>query len=376
MFNSRLVSLIRKEFIQIMRDPRTLALTFALPVMQLILLGYAATNDVRNIPIAVFDQDRSAPSRELLDKFRAADYFALSYEAGSEEELRALVDDGTVGAGIIIPPDYSDDIRSGATAQVMFVLDGTDPTSANTALAGASQIGANYATELAVERLNAVGNAEFRPALEVRSRVWYNPDLESAFFMIPGMIGIILQFLTTMLTATAIVRERERGTIEQLIVTPIRATELIVGKVTPFVLISFFNVIEILVAGMLLFGIPLNGSLPLLLALSGLFVISSLGLGIFISTISNTQQEAILSTYFLMLPAIFLSGFFFPLAAMPVILQWISLLFPLRYYLVIVRAVILKGVGIGAIENEVLALLVFSILITAAAVMRFRKRLD
>ncbi len=377
MLNTRLFSLIRKEFIQIIRDPRTLALTFLMPVIQLVLLGYAATNDVRNVSLAVFDQDRTAASRDLQDAFRAADYFRLDYAVGSEAEMRDLIDRGEARAGMIIPPGYGDLIAAGQTAQIAFVIDGSDPTLAGTALSAATFIGQAQATALMVERLAARGQAAaVQPPLEVRSRVWYNPDLVSAYYMIPAMIGLILQFLTTILTATAIVRERERGTIEQLIVTPIRAWELVVGKLAPYVIIAFIDTVEILVAGVLIFGVPINGSLPLLLVLCGLFLVSTLGVGLFISTISNTQQEAMLSAMFTMLPTIFLSGFFFPLAAMPAVLQWISYAVPLRYFLIVVRGIVLKGVGVEALLPEVIALSIFALVIMGGAALRFRKRLD
>ena len=377
MLNTRLFSLIRKEFIQIIRDPRTLALTFLMPVMQLVLLGYAATNDVRNVALAVFDQDRSAASRDLQDVFRAADYFRLDYAVGSEAEMRDLIDRGEARAGMIIPPGYGDLIAAGQTAHIAFVIDGSDPTLAGTALSAATFIGQAQATALTVERLAVRGQAAaVQPPLEVRSRVWYNPDLVSAYYMIPAMIGLILQFLTTILTATAIVRERERGTIEQLIVTPIRSWELVVGKLAPYVIIAFIDTVEILVAGVLIFGVPINGSLPLLLVLCGLFLVSTLGIGLFISTISNTQQEAMLSAMFTMLPTIFLSGFFFPLAAMPAVLQWVSYAVPLRYFLIVVRGIVLKGVGVEALLPEVIALSVFAIVIMGGAALRFRKRLD
>ncbi|MFQ5408368.1 MAG: ABC transporter permease [Anaerolineales bacterium] len=377
MINPRLVSLIRKEFIQILRDPRTLYITFAFPVVQLFLLGYAATNDVRNVPLAVFDQDRSAASRRLLDAYRAADYFQFSYLVGSEAELRTLVDQGDASAGLIIPPDYGALVASGQTARVAFVLDGSDPTVASTALAAAVQIGQNHATTLLLEQLNRRGQgAALTPLVEVRTQVWYNPDLESAHFMIPALIGMILQFLTTMLTATAIVRERERGTIEQLIVTPIRSWELVVGKILPYVIIAFFDTLEILVVGTLWFGIPIRGNLGLFLGLSGLFLLSSLGIGLFISTTAKTQQEAMLLSWFTLLPTIFISGFFFPLAAMPRVLQWFSYVVPLRYYLIIARSVLLKGVGPAAVLEETVALAIFGAAIMAAAALRFRKRLD
>lgn len=377
MFNTRLFSLIRKEFIQIVRDPRTLALTFVMPVMQLLLLGYAATNDVRNVPLAVFNQDKSQASRELLDAYRAADYFRVDFDVTSEDELQALINNGSARAGLIIPPGYGDALAAGQTAQVAFVIDGSDPTVAQTALAAATLIGQAKSTRITLDRLATRGQAAaLQPPLEVRTQVWYNPDLVSAFYMIPALIGQILQTLTTILTATAIVRERERGTIEQLIVTPIRSWELVVGKLAPYVLIAFINMVEVLVAGVLLFRVPINGSVSLLLLLSALFLVTTLGLGLFISTISNTQQEAMLTSFFTMLPSIFLSGFFFPLAAMPQFLQWLSYAVPLRYFLIIVRGIVLKGVGVEALWPEVIALSIFAVVIMGGAALRFRKRLD
>lgn len=374
---NRLLSLIRKEFLQILRDPRTLYITFAIPVIQLFLLGYTATTDVRNVPLAIFDQDRSPAARRLLDAYRAADYFRIAFDVDSEEELRALIDSGQAQAGLIIPPDYSERVLGNRTATVAFVLDGSDPNVASTSLAAAELIGQSHSTQLVVERLSRSGLAgTTQPALTVRSRVWYNPDLQSAYFMVPALIGMILQLMTTMLTATAIVRERERGTIEQLIVTPIRSWELILGKIIPYVLIALFDTIEVLVVGSLWFGVPIRGSLSLLLALSGLFLLGSLGIGILISTIAKTQQEAMMLTYFTMLPTIFLSGFFFPLAAMPPALQAISRVIPLRYYLKIIRSIVLKGVGADSLTEEIAALAVFGLVVMGIAALRFRKRLD
>ena len=373
----RMYSLIRKEFIQIVRDPRTLAMTFIQPIVMLFLLGYAATNDVRNIPLAVFDQDQTPASRSLITAYKVADYFTLAYVVSSEEEIRTLIDNNSARAGIIIPPGYGRALSGWRSAQVAFVLDGSDPTVASTALAAATLVGQAQSTRLMTERLQkrGLGNALQLP-IDVRTQVWYNPGLVSANFMIPAMIGTILQFLTTMLTATSIVRERERGTIEQLIVTPIRSWELVVGKLAPYVIIAFIDTVEILVAGVLIFGVPINGSLPLLLALAGLFLVSTLGLGLFISTISNTQQEAVLTAMFTMLPSIFLSGFFFPLAAMPPFLQVLSYGVPLRYFLIVVRGIIIKGNGPEALYPEIIALSIFAIVIMGGAALRFRKRLD
>ncbi len=373
----RLLALVRKEFIQIVRDPRTLYITFAIPVIQIFLLGYTATTDVRNVPLAVFDQDRTPASRRLLDAYRAADYFALAFDVSSENELRALIDGGHARAGLIIPPGYAAQLQSGRQAAVAFVLDGSDPNVASTSLAAAELIGQSHATRLLVERMARAGLAgSVRFPLEVRARVWYNPDMISAYFMVPALIGMILQLMTSLLTATAIVRERERGTIEQLIVTPIRSGELILGKIIPYVLIAFFDTLEILVVGTLWFGVPIRGSLGLLLALSALFLVGSLGIGLFLSTVARTQQEAMMLTWFTLLPTVFLSGFFFPLAAMPKALQAISYLIPLRYYLIIIRSVLLKGVGAESLVPEIAALAVFGAVLMGAAALRFRKRLD
>jgi drug efflux transport system permease protein len=377
MINSRLISLIRKEFIQIRRDPRTLILVLVIPVMQLFLLGYAATNDVRNVPLVVYDQDRGSAARQLLDAYRAADYFKISYDVGSEAELRSLIESGEARAGVIIPPDYSQQLQGNGSAQVAFVLDGSDPTVASTALSAAQLIGQQYATDVLVERQAQRGvTTAIQPPVDVRSQVWFNPDLVSAYFMVPGLIGMILFALTSILTATAVVRERERGTIEQLIVTPIRSWELIVGKLLPYVILAFLNIIEVLIIGHLWFKVPVRGSLTLILVLSGVFVFTSLGLGLLASTIANTQQEAMLSVWLLLLPSLFLSGFFYPLEAMPPILQWISYVFPLRYYLVIIRSLMVKGVGLEALRYQVFALVVFGLVIMSAAALRFRKRLD
>ncbi|HSB66846.1 MAG TPA: ABC transporter permease [Anaerolineales bacterium] len=377
MFNIRLRSLIRKEFIQIRRDRRTLILVLFIPIMQLFLLGYAATNDVRNVPLAVFDQDRGAQARALLDAYRAADYFTISDEANSENELHDLLDSGQARAGLIIPPGYTDDIQGGKTARVIFVLDGSDPTVASTALSAAQLIGQAHSTQILESSLLRRGQVSvIQSPVEVSTTVWYNPDLVSAYFMIPGVIGMILFALTSILTASAIVRERERGTIEQLIVTPIRPWELVVGKLLPYVILAFLNALEVLAIGHYWFGVPIRGSLWLIAGASFLFLLSSLGIGLLASTIANTQQEAMLTVWMTLLPSIFLAGFFFPLEAMPKVLQWISYIFPLRYYLVIIRSLMLKGIGLSAFKLDLIALAIFGVVIMTLAALRFRKRLD
>ena len=374
--NSRLMSIIRKEFIQILRDPRTLAMIIVIPIMQLFLLGYSATNDVRNVPLAVLDQSKTVESRELLDAYRAADYFRISYMVQSEADIELLISRGDARAALIIPPDYVQRLHEG-NAQIAFVLDGSDPTSASTALSAAQLIGQTHSTGILMEKFERSGmNLRVRPPVEVRTRVWYNPDMISAHFMIPGVIGMILYAIAAILTASSVVRERERGTIEQLIVTPIRSWELILGKLMPYVILGFFNTIEVLAVGHWWFGMPIRGDLGLILILSVVFLATGLGIGLFASTIANTQQEAMLTVWMTLLPSIFLSGFFFPLEAMPAILRWLSYLMPLRYYLVIIRSLLLKGVGLEMIQTDVIAMTLFAVGIMAAAALRFRKRLD
>jgi ABC-2 type transport system permease protein len=374
--NSRLLSIIRKEFIQIFRDPRTLAMIIVIPIMQLFLLGYSATNDVRNIPLAVLDRSRSVESRALLDSYRAADYFRIAYVVDSESEIEDLIMAGSARAAVIIPPDYAQRLANGS-AQIAFILDGSDPTSASTALAASQLIGQAHASGILLQKFERSGmNLHVQPPVEVRTTVWFNPDLISAHFMIPGVIGMILYAIAAILTASSVVRERERGTIEQLIVTPIRPWELIVGKLTPYVVLGFFNTIEVLAVGHWWFGVPIRGDLGLIILLSGIFMITGLGIGLLASTIANTQQEAMLTVWMTLLPSIFLSGFFFPLEAMPAFLRALSYLMPLRYYLVIIRSLLLKGVGLETIQTDVLAMTLFAVGIMTAAALRFRKRLD
>jgi ABC-2 type transport system permease protein len=375
MFNTRIFSIIRKEFLQLFRDPRTVALAVVIPVVQLFLLGYAATSDVRNVAMAVWDQSKSPESRQLLDAFRAADYFILDYFVNSADEYQKLIESGEVRVALVIPADYTQRVAEG-NADVLVVLDGSDASIGSTALSTARLIGQSYSTKILTQQAALSGRAAPASPVEVHTQVWYNPDLNSAYFMIPGVIGMILSFITTILTATAIVRERERGTIEQLIVTPIRSWELVLGKLMPYVILAFVETFEIIIIGHVWFGVPVRGSLVLITITSGIFLMSSLGIGLLASTVANTQQEAMLTVMMYNLPSIFLSGFFFPIEAMPKVLQWVSYAIPLRYYLVVIRSLMLKGVSVEAIRREMLPLIIFGVVIMGAAALRFRKRLD
>lgn len=372
----RLASMIRKEFIQILRDPRTLVIIVLIPIMQLFLLGFSATTDVKNVQLAVWDQNRTGQSRALVDAFRAANYFTIAYDVGSQKDIRTLIETGEVRAALIIPPDYDRQIARGR-ADVSMILDGSDPAVGSTALSTARLIGQSYATQVLQEE-SALYSASGIPQtpVEVHTQVWYNPDLRSTFYMIPGVIGMILYTITSILTATTIVRERERGTIEQLIVTPIRSWELVIGKILPYVILAFFDTLEIIILGHIFFGVPVRGNLALVLALSGLLLLSGLGIGLLASTMAHTQQEAMLMVWTSLLPSIFLSGFFFPIEAMPRVLQWVSYMIPLRYYLVIIRALLVKGVGAASLQAQIYPLGLFGLLIMGIAAARFRKRLD
>ncbi|MBI5031321.1 MAG: ABC transporter permease [Chloroflexi bacterium] len=372
--NSRLVSIIRKEFIHIIRDPRTLVIMFAIPIIQLILLGYAATNDVRRLNTGVFDADKSAQSRHLIQGFQASDYFSISHYAANETELATLLDNGTIRAGLIIPAGYSDNLARGITAQAAVIIDGSDPSVATAAFSASQLVGQAQGIQIAQQRLGI--DVTRLAGIEVRPRVWYNPELKSSNYMIPGLIGMILQFLTGLFTALTIVREREQGTIEQLVVTPIQPWELIVGKIVPYVFIAFFDLAEILAFGVIVFGVPIRGDLVLLFMISLIFLLSTLGQGLLISSISRTQQEAMLMTFLVLFPGIFISGFFFPIEAMPGWLQALSYLVPLRYMLIIIRGIILKGVGLPSFPEQVLLLMILGPLILFAASMRFRKSLE
>lgn len=370
----RTLSLVRKEFLHILRDPRTLFVMFMMPVIQLVLLGYAATTDIEHLSTAVADGDKSGASRELIDAYRASNYFDIILYVDADRQLEYLVDSGQVKAGLIIPAGYGESVANGEQAQIAFVIDGSDPSVANTVFAASQSVGQAQSMRI-MERTLGIDPDDL-PGVQVRPRVWYNPEMKSANFMIPGLMGMVLYFLTALFTSMSIVREREQGTIEQLIVTPIKPLELIIGKIVPYVFIAFISVLEVLAIGVFWFGVPIKGSLGLLLLLSALFLLTSLGIGIFISSVANTQQEAMLLTFLTMFPSIFLAGFFFPIEAMPEWLQVITYIVPLRYMLVVIRGIIVKGVGLQILRQQVLALTIFGIAIMLLAATRFRKKLE
>jgi ABC-2 type transport system permease protein len=345
-----------------------------MPLVMLILLGYAATTDIEHLRTAVYDGDKSSESRRLIEAYRASNSFDMVQYVTRQDDLNYLIDHGDVRGALVIPAGYGEQMALQEKAEVAFLIDGSDPTAANTVFAASQSVGQAISVKLIEQKLDT--SVDNMPGVEVRPRVWYNPDLKSAYFMIPGMIVLVLFIFTILFTATSIVRERELGTIEQLIVTPIRPLELVVAKVLPYVIISFVVVIEVLTMGVLLFGVPINGSIPLLLGLSALFLLTSLGVGILVSSIATTQQEALLMTFATALPTVYLSGFLFPIEAMPRWLQVITYLVPARYAMVIMRGIILKGVGLEILVEQVAAVLIFSTIVVVLAATRFKKKLE
>jgi ABC-2 type transport system permease protein len=373
----RFKALIKKEMTHMLRDPRTLVFIFLMPIMQLVLLGYANSTEIKNVPTAVFNQDNSKASRALLDSFQATEYFSFDYAVYTQADVYRLIDAGKAKVGIIIPPDYSRNLATQKPADVLVLLDGSDPTIASAVLSASALAGQAHGTNVRTQQLSLQGPSKGGlSAVDVRTRVLYNPDLLGSYNLVPGLIAMILFQTATNLTALAIVKERERGTMEQLIVTPIRSWELIVAKIIPYIIVSFANTVLIMGVGTFLFGVPLRGSLILLFALVGLYLLPTLGLGLLISTAARTQQQAQLMTMPIMLPAMMLSGVFFPISSLPAFLQFFSNLLPLTYFIYILRSILVKGVGLEYIIPQVIALTVFAIVLLGLAAMRFQKTLD
>lgn len=371
----RLKEMVRKELIELRRDPRLFAIVLIAPVIQLTVLGYAATTDIWNVPVVVVDPDRSAASRDLVARFEGSPYFSVVDVVTTVREVDQYLQTGRAWMAVSIPPGYERRVRDGSGATVQILADGSDASSTTVALGYATTLVAAYADEAV--RAGSLRPAGQRRPVEAAIRVWYNPQLDSRDFMVPGVLALLLLVITANLTSMAIVRERERGTYEQLSVTPLARWELIVGKLLPFAVIGLLDVLLVVAVAVLWFEVPFRGSLGLLLGMSVVYLFTTLGLGLFVSTVSHTQQQAMMTTvFFFLLPMIFLSGFVFPIENMPRPVQSLTYLVPLRYYLVIVRSIFLKGVGLETFWREALALAGWGLAILALAVARLRKRLD
>jgi ABC-2 type transport system permease protein len=372
----RLRCLVWKEFLELRQNPRLFGLVIVAPIIQLTMLGYAATTDVRDVPVVVADGDRSPASRNLIARFDASRNFTVIDTVTTVREVDSYIQRGDAWIALAIPQGYGAAVKGGQPVALQVVADGSDSNSTTVALGYATALVGEYAALIAADARGTQGlPAAAASGIDLRIRVWFNPQLESRFFMIPGVLALLLLLVTANLAAMAIVREKELGTLEQLNVTPLRRWELIVGKLLPYGVIAFIDVLLVTAVAVFWFEVPFRGSLLLLLATSVLYVICTLGLGLFISTVSDTQQQAMMTaTFFFLTPMIYLSGFIFPIENMPRVIQYATYVIPLRYFLVIVRGIFLKGIGLDLLWPQAAALAAWGAVVLALAVARSRKR--
>jgi ABC-2 type transport system permease protein len=359
--------MLRKEFIQMRRDRLTLGMMIGIPAIQLALFGFAIRTEVRHLPTLILDEARSRESRELVSVLVNSGYFDIVGELRGRQEIPVRIGRGDAAAAVVIPHEFTRDLKRRRGAQAQVIVDAADPLASQAALQGAAQAGLAFHPD-------DIRGAP--PAATLRVRPWYNPMLDSSTYIVPGIIGVLLSMTMIIINAMAVVRERERGTLEQLIVTPIDRTSLMLGKIVPFLLVGYVQMTVIILLGRVLFNVPLRGSIPLLYLLAFPFIVANLGLGLFFSTLVRTQAQAMQAGFLFIMPNILLSGFMFPRAAMPLPAQWLGLALPLTYFLEILRGILLKGVGIEALWPELLALIGLAILIVTMSVRRFHKTLD
>ena len=375
---TRIRQLLIKEFLQILRDPRARFALIVPPIVQMLIFGYAASFEVRHVTTAILDLDHSQESRELVSRFTSSGYFEVVTALEDRRQLADAIDRGKATLAIQILPGFAEALRKGATAPIQVILDGTDSNTALVALGYINQIGQRYSEDYFQDNVRRVAPAlaPMIPAVVLEQRPWFNSNLESRWYFVPGTIGTLMLTLVVPMTAFAIVREREIGTLEQLMVTPMSAAELIFGKTVPYLLIGLVQLAGVSLIAVFWFEVPFRGSIAVLLFGSLLFVLSTLAVGLLISTFSKTQQQALVTSFFYIMPAVTLSGFSFPISSMPQVLQWLTIIDPLRYYLVVVRDSFLKGNGIGVLWNEMLAMAALAAIQLAASMFRFRKTLD
>jgi ABC-2 type transport system permease protein len=372
----RIRQMLIKEFIQVLRDPRMWIVIFITPCIQMLVIGYAVTTDVKHVSTGVLDLDNSPESRELVARFVNSGYFDLAGRLGREAEIRDLLDRGSVTLVLRMNHGFGADLRAGRTAQFQAIVDGSDSNTAGIVLSYAAQIGAAYSQQILVDRYARLTGGTRLPAqIDLQARAWFNENLESRNFYVPGVIVIVVTLVTLLLTSMAVVREKEIGTIEQIMVTPITPLEFVLGKTVPFALIGFIDVFVVTLVGVFWFEVPVRGNLALLFLSTGLYITTTLGAGLLISTISQTQQQAMMSTFFFFFPAMLLSGFAYPIANMPPAVQWLTYLNPLRYFLVIVRGIFLKGIGADILWPNMLPLAVMGVAILWVVSLRFHKTL-
>ncbi|MBS1272598.1 MAG: putative multidrug ABC transporter permease YbhR [Candidatus Marinimicrobia bacterium] len=375
--NRRLLSLIKKEFIQIFRTKPMLAFLFVMPVVQTLLMGYAVTTEVTKVPTIICDQDQSPASRSLIQMIDQTEYFNLFDITPEYLSIRPKMDRGEATAALVIPPNFSQEIRKGQSPVLQVIMDGSNSNTAMVAIGYLQGIAGRYGQKLRLEFPNDMryyGAGPPPTTIESAIRVWYNPNFVNAYFMVPAIIGIILAFSTMILTAVSVVREREVGTLEQLMVSPLKSYQIIIGKLVPFALLGFVEIVIVLVMGKIYFQIPIRGSFWLLFFASFLMLLTTLGLGLFVSTVTKSQQQSMFLAWFILIFTILMSGFFFPIENMPLWLQRLSLLDPLRYYIACLRGIFLKGAGMEALLPQILALAGYGILVIGFSSLRFQKR--
>jgi ABC-2 type transport system permease protein len=369
----RLLCMIRKEFIQIFRNSKMRAIVLVMPLVQSMVFGYAVTTDVKQVDTAIYDQSQTPESRDLIDRFVRSGYFTVKTVIGSDREMDELIDHAEVSAILRIPPDYSANLTAGTTASVQIIVDGTDSNTAGVVLNYANGIIRNDAIEILQKRTGVPGKEPM--GVNLLTRAWFNENLTSRNFYVPGVIASIVMLVTLLLTSMSVVREKEMGTMEQIIVTPITSAEFILGKTMPSIILGYVNMIVVTLISVFWFDIPVRGSIAMLLAANGFYLMTTIGTGLYISTISDTQQQAMMSAFFFYLPAVLLSGFMFPIANMPGIVQLFTYLNPLRYFLIIIRGIFLKGAGVAILWPQMLALFVLGSLVLTMAVKRFHKNI-
>ncbi|HYE26022.1 MAG TPA: ABC transporter permease [Clostridia bacterium] len=375
---TRLKQMLIKEFIQVFRDKRTRFLLFGPPIIQMLIFGYAATLEIKHVATAIIDYDNTAESRDFISRFAASPYFDIKARTGDRELVRTLIDKGEIVTALQINAGFAERLRKGQTASVQAIVDASNSNTALIAYGYINQIAMRFARDYQLERMNRIApqQASQVPSITVERQPWFNPDLRSQWFFVPGVMGNLMLVIVMLLTAFAVVREREIGTLEQIMVTPIRQFEFILGKTIPFFLIGVFDAILITAVGTLWFRVPLRGSLLVLATGTVLFLLCCLGIGLLISTLASTQQQAMVSAFFFIMPAIIFSGFSSPISSMPTYLQWLTYVDPLRYFLVILRSVYLKGTGFDVLWPQMAGLAVLGTTILALSIVRFRKSLD
>ncbi len=372
----RIKHMLIKEFIQVFRDPRMRTVIFVIPCIQTIVIGYAVTLDVRDVPTAIYDLDNTADSRELTARFVRSGYFRVVEYVDNEQRARELIDRGQASVVLHMNRGFSEDLRGGRTAQLQVIVDGTDSNTAGIVLSYAARITSALSEQILIGRFDRLaGFHRDANLVDLRSRAWFNENLESRNYFVPAVIVVVVTLVTLLLTSMAVVREKEIGTMEQIMVTPITAAEFVLGKTVPFALIGLADVLIVTLVGALWFQVPIRGNILLLLFGTCLYLLTTLGAGLLISTISQTQQQAMMSTFFFFFPAMLLSGFAFPVDNMPVVVQWLTVANPLRWFLVIVRGIFLKGVGADVLWRELLTLAVMGVATLGLVARRFRKTL-